>query len=163
MRLSIKRMGQRGVTLVELVIVLCLIAIVSTSILGLVLALNGLVDNNQEANHDIQELTYFRRYIEDWFYSFDKKENDYLVVGQDLLIISDNEYYQYSIDGDIITVDYPSEKIDPEMTDFPYTSTYTFEGIKDIEFDYYEDTRLYKCTVTFGEEESFSFVLGRRS
>jgi len=163
MRLSIKRMGQRGVTLVELVIVLCLIAIISTSILGLVLALNGLVDKNQQANHEIQELTYFRRYIEDWFYSFDKEDNEYLVVGQKLVIIEEGNFYQYSIENDIVTVQYPEEKIDPNLTEYPYTSTFNFEDIKNIEFEYYADTRLYKCTVTYGEKSKFSFVLGRRS
>ena len=163
MRLSIKRMGQRGVTLVELVIVLCLIAIISTSILGLILAIDGLVQNSKEAEHDIQELTYFRKFIEEWFYSYDEEKNQYEILGNKLYITEDGNIYTIDINEDIVTVGYDESKLNPSLTEYPYTNTFTFEGINSIKFECYEDTRLYKCIITYDEEETFDFILGRRS
>ena len=163
MRLSIKRMGQRGVTLVELVIVLCLIAIISTSTLGLIMAIDGLVQSSKEAEHDIQELTYFRRFIEEWFYSYDEEKNQYEIIDEMLYITEDDVVYSLDINEDTITVGYHESKIDPDLTEYPYTNTYVFEGINSIKFEYYEETRLYKCIITYDEEETFDFILGRRS
>ena len=103
MRLSIKRMGQRGVTLVELVIVLCLIAIISTSTLGLIMAIDGLVQSSKEAEHDIQELTYFRRFIEEWFYSYDEEKNQYEIIDEMLYITEDDVVYSLDINEDTIS------------------------------------------------------------
>ena len=48
MRLITKRTSQRGVTLVELVIVLALLIVITTLIISLTTALNGLVKVNDE-------------------------------------------------------------------------------------------------------------------
>ena len=53
--------------------------------------------------------------------------------------------------------------------DYPNGSnkSYLFEGIRGIEFENVEldnnSTGLYKCTILYGEDSEFAFVLGRRS
>ena len=79
MRLITKRTSQRGVTLVELVIVLALLIVITTLIISLTTALNGLVKVNERLYQSIEDLTISRNYIENWFYSFDEKDNIYSI------------------------------------------------------------------------------------
>ena len=61
MRLNSKRTSQRGVTLVELVIVLALLIVITVLIISLTTALNGLVRVNQRLYDNIENLTITRR------------------------------------------------------------------------------------------------------
>ena len=165
MRLSIKRMGQRGVTLVELVIVLALCAILATTIIMLTTSMRGLVTNNEQLYNEMENLTYCRQFIEKWFHNFDETDNIYEIRENDLYITSDGVEYSIRVEEDKVLVDYPDELIDPELTDNPITDYYEFMGIYGIKFENYEDTRLYKCTIFYNDKDglSFSFILGRRS
>lgn len=165
MRLSIKRMGQRGVTLVELVIVLALVAVLSTTIILLTTSIKGLVDNNKQLYEEMDNLTYSRQFIEKWFHNFDTIDNKYDIRNDKLVIISEGIEYSIHIETDKIIVKYQEELVNPELTDNPIPSFYEFIGVYDIKFENYEGTRLYNCTIFYNENDelSFSFILGRRS
>ena len=170
MRLKIKRIGRRGVTLVELVIVLALVAIISTDVVVLTRSLNHLVEMNSQTFDDITNLSNCRIFIENWFYSFDDinyevstngwtfnyNERKFVIdtTNKPVIITDGENNYTFSVEGDNILVLHKG-------ADEVYT--YNFSGLKKIEFENYEDTRLYKCIISYGDDETFSFVMGRRS
>ncbi len=171
MRLNSKRTSQRGVTLVELVIVLALLIVITVLIISLTTALNGLVRVNQRLYDNIENLTITRRYVENWFYSFDEKDNVYEIRNNDeLVIICDNSEYKIWVDSSVLYVEYPDDNqqdnLGSELDDEQNSNGFEFEGLIDIEFENYDETRLYKCLITYesdGENKEFSFILGRRS
>lgn len=182
MRLITKRTSQRGVTLVELVIVLALLIVITTLIISLTTALNGLVKVNERLYQSIEDLTISRNYIENWFYSFDEKDNIYSIVNGNLTIKTDDGEYKIWVDSSILYAEYPENinldntnnsdnandntNIENDESEGQESNGFEFEGLKNIEFENYENTRLYKCLITYesdGEEKQFSFILGRRS
>lgn len=177
MRLITKRTSQRGVTLVELVIVLALLIVITTLIISLTTALNGLVRVNERLYQSIEDLTITRRYVEKWFYSFDEKDNVYEIRNNDeLVIIKDGSEYKIWVDSSVLYAEYPENinsdnandntNIENDESDGQESNGFEFEGLMNIEFENYENTRLYKCLITYesnGEEKEFSFILGRRS
>lgn len=172
MRLITKRTSQRGVTLVELVIVLALLIVITTLIISLTTALNGLVKVNERLYQSIEDLTISRNYIENWFYSFDEKDNIYSIDNGNLTIKTDNGEYKIWVDSSILYAEYPEHiisdniNIENDESEGQDSNGFEFEGLIDIEFENYDETRLYKCLITYesdGENKEFSFILGRRS
>lgn len=159
MRLSDKRVSQRGVTLVELAVVLAILSIITTMIVSFTFSMRDLTNSNEEMYNEMERLTFGRDFIEKWFYSFDESGSTYSVDSEGKLTINNNATdYSISItDQDVIIFDYPNDS----------NKSYLFEGIRGIEFENVEldnnSTDLYKCTILYGEDSEFAFVLGRRS
>ena len=156
MRLSDKRVSQRGVTLVELAVVLAILSIITTMIVSFTFSMRDLTTKNEEMYNEMERLTFGRDFIENWFYSFDESGSIYSVDSEGKLTI--NNTYSISItEQDVIIFDYPNDS----------NKSYLFEGIRGIEFENIEldnnSTGLYKCTILYGEDSEFAFVLGRRS
>lgn len=160
MRLSDKRVSQRGVTLVELVVALTILSIITTLIVSFTVSMRNLTNRNNEMYNEMESLTFSREFIENWFHSFDEESNVFNINNEGMLVITSNSV-EYSInitEQDVVILEYPNEK----------DKSYLFEGIDKIAFENVESennvsTRLYKCTISYGEESKFSFVLGRRS
>lgn len=196
MRYSIKRMGQRGVTLVELVIALALLAILSTTSVLMCNSITSLVKYNRDTYADIENLTFTRSYIEKWFYTYDSADYKYQINKNKLTIsknvssgTTDSKNASISIDVDTSTIkliyiesnenNKSNENTNSESQLF---SEYTFSGIKDISFEPIitenatksgnnstenvvnntENISLYKCIITYDENEFF-FVLSKNS
>lgn len=159
MRLSDKRVSQRGVTLVELAVVLAILSIITTMIVSFTFSMRDLTNSNEEMYNEMERLTFGRDFIENWFYSFDESGSTYSVDSEGKLTINNNATdYSISItEQDVIIFDYPNDS----------NKSYLFEGIRGIEFENVElennSTGLYKCTILYGEDSEFAFVLGRRS
>ena len=169
MRLSDKRVSQRGVTLVELAVVLAILSIITTMIVSFTFSMRDLTTKNEEMYNEMERLTFGRDFIEKWFYSFDESGSIYSVDSEGKLTITINnndEVKNYSIsitEQDVIIFDYPNDSNDLNDSN----KSYLFEGIRGIEFENVElnnnSTGLYKCTILYGEDSEFAFVLGRRS
>lgn len=158
MRLSDKRVSQRGVTLVELAVVLAILSIITTMIVSFTFSMRDLTTKNEEMYNEMERLTFGRDFIENWFYSFDESDSTYNINDGKLTINNNDTDYSISItEQDVIIFDYPNGS----------NKSYLFEGIRDIEFENVElennSTGLYKCTILYGEDSEFAFVLGRRS
>ena len=156
MRLSDKRVSQRGVTLVELAVVLAILSIITTMIVSFTFSMRNLTTKNEEMYNEMERLTFGRDFIEKWFYSFDESGSTYSVDSEGKLTIN-NTYSINITEQDVIIFDYPNDS----------NKSYLFEGIRGIEFENVEldnnSTGLYKCTILYGEDSEFAFVLGRRS
>ena len=159
MRLSNNKMGQRGVTLVELVIVLALVAIISTSVVLLCNSISAIVVSNQKQYYKIESLTKAREFIDKWFHNYDEKESIYECKNDKLVIVNNGVEYTIRCADESIEVDYPVDSLSPNKLDF--------KGIKDIKFENYDsNNRIYKCTILFvseDESDEFSFMISRRS
>lgn len=159
MRLSDKRVSQRGVTLVELAVVLAILSVITTMIVSFTFSMRDLTTKNEEMYNEMERLTFGRDFIENWFYSFDESDSTYSVDSEGKLTINNNSTdYSISItEQDVIIFNYPNSS----------NKSYLFEGIRGIEFENVEldnnSTGLYKCTILYGEDSEFAFVLGRRS
>lgn len=152
------KVGRRGVTLVELVIVLALMSILSVVIVSLSSTMSSLVQRNSEVGDNITSLTLSREFIENWFYTFDESDNDYIINDGNLSINCNSKTYSISLVDKKITVEYP------DNYDIP--NEYYFENILSVKFENIENTKLYKCKITYLEKEKdkeFSFILGRRT
>lgn len=158
-----KKVGRRGVTLVELVIVLALMGILSVVIISLTSTISSIVGNSTEMSDNIEKITLSREFIENWFYSFDSSENEYIIENNKLIIVSENKEYKIYVDDEKnICVDYP----DASLNNNSRPTKYEFSNIVNLKFENYEKTRLYICYIIYIEnenEKTFSFVLGRRS
>lgn len=158
-----KKVGRRGVTLVELVIVLALMGILSVVIVSLTSTISSIVGNSTEMSDNIEKITLSREFIENWFYSFDSSENEYIIENNKLIIVSENKEYKIYVDDEKnICVDYP----DASLNNNSRPTKYEFSNIVNLKFENYEKTRLYICYIIYIEnenEKTFSFVLGRRS
>lgn len=158
-----KKVGRRGVTLVELVIVLALMGILSVVIVSLTSTISSIVGNSTEMSDNIEKITLSREFIENWFYSFDSSENEYIIENNKLIIVSENKEYKIYVDDEKnICVDYP----DASLNNNSRPTKYGFSNIVNLKFENYEETRLYICYIIYIEnenEKTFSFVLGRRS
>ena len=159
MRLSNNKMGQRGVTLVELVIVLALVAIISTSVVLLCNSVSAIVFSNQKQYYKIESLAKAREFIDKWFHNYDEKESIYECKNDKLVILSNGVEYTIRCVDESIEVDYPVDSLFPNTLDF--------KGIKDIKFENYDsNNRIYKCKILFiseDENEEFLFMISRRS
>lgn len=159
MRLSNNKMGQRGVTLVELVIVLALVAIISTSVVLLCNSISAIVVSNQKQYYKIESLTLTREFVDKWFHNFDEKESIYECKNYKLVIINNGVEYTIRCVDENIEVDYPSDSLSPNKL--------VFKGIKDIKFENNDlNNRIYKCTILFVSDEEdveYSFLISRRS
>ena len=160
MRLSDKRVSQRGVTLVELAVVLAILSIITTMIVSFTFSMRDLTTKNEEMYNEMERLTFGRDFIEKWFYSFDEESSTYVIDNNAIDGYSNLSINGYSIsitEQDVIIFDYPNDS----------NKSYLFEGIRGIEFENVEldnnSTGLYKCTILYGEDSEFAFVLGRRS
>ena len=162
MRLSIGRNSQRGVTLVELVIVIGLIAVIAVSVSLLTASLQKIVAKNESATDEMDNLTMARENIEKWFYSFDSSEYSYNIVYSNnvnnskniLEIKKANSLYAY------ITLEEENIKFYKDNT---LLTQYYFKGLKQIIFEKLDNKQIYKCTFKYdtkdSTDKSFTFVL----
>lgn len=156
MRHSMRRIGRRGVTLVELVVVLALIAILSTTIVLMSKSLSGLVSKNKYTYDTIENLSLSREFIEKWFHTYDSEDYKYEVVDDKLVIKENDNSYTIRVNADNINIDYPDSVKDS------IPRSLTFKGVKDITFKQLSNENIFKCTITYDEDE-FSFVLSKNS
>ncbi len=182
MRFSIKKLGQRGATLVELVVALALLAILTTTSVLMCNSISSLVKYNKEVSSDIEDLTLTKAYIEKWFYTYDN-ENYVMSIDNNVLKIKDksnqetsntessNEndksiYISVSTSDDTVSFDYFDDTTNQSFRN------YIFKGIEGIEFEDIKmkkdenesDTSigLYKCIIKYDEKEFF-FILTKNS
>ena len=158
MRHSI-RIGRRGVTLVELVVVLALIAILSTTIVLMSKSLSGLVSMNNHTYDNIENLSVSREFIEKWFHTFDSEEYVYEVNNDNIIIknIDNTNSYTIRVNNGLIEIDYP------DIVSSSIPRTLTFKNINDIKFKTITERRIFKCTIIYDENLEFSFVLSKNS
>ena len=137
--------------------------ILSVVIISLTSTISSIVGNSTEMSDNIEKITLSREFIENWFYSFDSSENEYIIENNKLIIVSENKEYKIYVDDEKnICVDYP----DASLNNNSRPTKYEFSNIVNLKFENYEKTRLYICYIIYIEnenEKTFSFVLGRRS
>lgn len=154
MRYSIKRIGQRGVTLVELVIAIALLSILAVTISILSVSFSDIVNKNQHKYKEIEELTLSRSLIEKWFYTFDESTNTFALDSDNHLIITkDSVDYKYTIENNKVTFDF--------LSDFNGTNSIIINNLQDLKFENISNN-LYKCTIEHNDK-TFSFLLYKNS
>ena len=153
-------LNKKGVTLLELVIGMALVAIISSTTIMFSKVLSDLSSSVAKSDRDINDLSMFREFIGNWFYSFDSEEN-YGITSNDSLLFVDANGKMYGV-----SVDSTEEKIYVEYSEYAknwYSSEYHLNGIREIKFECYDENRLYKCVVMYNEGDEYSFLLSRRS
>ena len=162
MRLSIIRNSQRGVTLVELVIVIALVSIVAVSVGLLTASMQRIVTNNEQATNEMDNLTMARDAIERWFYLYDDSEYTYTISNEEQtkITVKENEVTIASIsldENDNETLIFMKN----EVTSY----TYKFSGLTSILFENVGEgnTKIFRCTFIYNtkdaENKKFSFLL----
>lgn len=167
MRFSIKKLGQRGATLVELVVALALLAILTTTSILMCNSISSLVKYNKEVSSDIEDLTLTKAYIEKWFYTYDNNEYEMSInESSKKLEIKKGSDTSKSVsvttESDTVSFNYLDDTTNPSFRN------YIFKGIEEIEFEDIKiendesSTGLYKCIIKYDEKEFF-FILTKNS
>lgn len=159
MRLYNQKLGNKGVTLVELIICIALIAIIGTTTILISTSLSKLVNKNRIAYEEIENLTLARDYIENWFHYYDIENSEYSVEDNNLVIRQLDDEYMINCTNGKINADYP-DGVDRNR-DLTYASIIT------LSFRTIENTNLFECSIVYSteleENKEFKFILGRRS
>lgn len=162
MRLSIIRNSQRGVTLVELVIVIALVSIVAVSVGLLTASMQRIVTNSEQATNEMDNLTMARDAIERWFYLYDDSKYTYTISKEEKtkITVKENEVTIASIsldENDNETLIFMKN----EVTSY----TYKFSGLTNILFEKVGqgNAKIFRCTFSYNtkdaENKKFSFLL----
>ena len=147
--------SKKGVTLLEITIVMAVLAIISVMVISLCSHISGVVAKNSKAYDEMRELTHGRRLVEYWIAYYDNDEYEINISDGAISATNGVDVYTIYLDSanEVLVGEYPNDRL--EKCPYKYFT--------DIRFSRYESEKLYRCAILYDEDSEFGFIVKERA